>query len=235
MRILSKVLKNISPFMKANGFLRSGNSFYYIANDIAYCIALDMPGGSLYVTACVMPLYMPCDCKYYTYGNRLNNHLGYVLPLLKADADREMICDWCNALCQCIQLEVLPFYEQIETPKALARYVEHMSDLNSSFFFCPQVFVERLKMYTYLYLRDYDKTNIAIKRYHDLLISNTFMSSMTQQKFLEECREIQDLVRRNRQDVSTFFRNVLSATQRVLAGSGSTGDKGDGAGVSTGE
>lgn len=216
MNIVREVMKRISPYMKSIGFSLSGKNFYYIANDIAYCVAIDVPGSLLYVTAYIIPLYVPCESRYYTYGSRITNNHESVPPLLKKDADIETISEWCEALCQCIETKIMPAYEQIGSPCALAEQIEHTANYSSRLFSCPQVFIERLKMFTYLYLRDFCKTTIAINRYRNLLGSSTFLTSVVRQNYLDEASIIQALTQGNEEAISDYFSKILSDTQSVL-------------------
>jgi hypothetical protein len=216
MNIAREVLKRISPYMKSKGFTLSGRNFYFISNDIAYCVAIDVPGGLLYATAYVMPLYVPCESRYYTYGDRINDQNKSMVPLLRKDADIETICKWCDVLCQCIETKIMPAYNQIGTPFALAEHVEHIANLPSSLFSCPQVFAERLKMFTYLYIRDFHKTDIAIECYRNLLGSSTFLTSMVRQKYLDESIAIRTLAQGNEKDLEDYFSKISTVTRSVL-------------------
>lgn len=216
MNIAREVLKRISPYMKAKGFMLSGKNFFYISNDIAYCVALDVPGGLLYTTAYVMPLYMPCETRYYTYGRRLNAQNHAMLPPLKKDADLDSICEWCDAFCRYVDEEVLSFYGQIGSPYALIEYAQNACNSFSNFFSCPPVFFERLKMFTYLYLRDFQKTNKAIDCYRNLLDTSAFLTSSACQKYLDEAAAVQALTCGNEQEISDYLLKTITATRRVL-------------------
>lgn len=123
MNISRYVLKKISPFMQSKGFQLSGTSYFYILNDVAYCLTIDS-GALLYATAYVMPLYIPSEARYYTYGSRSNEWPEKKLPPLRRDSTLEAINVWCDALCHCIEKTILPFYRQIATPKKLIKYAK---------------------------------------------------------------------------------------------------------------
>lgn len=216
MSIVRKVANRISSYMKSKGFEFSGKNYYYIANNIAYCLAFDLPGGLLYVTAYIMPLYVPCENRYYTYGSRLNNIYGIALPPLHKDANPDAIDKWCEMLCQSIDQMVIPLYQQIGTPRKLVEYIEGKTGNSSFFCMCPNVFLERLKMYTYLFLRDCVKANTAMNSYSNLLFNCTFLTEVACKKYLCEIETIRLLLQRNEQDISNFCCDVTRNTKKVL-------------------
>lgn len=216
MNLIHKVTKRISPYMKSRGFGLSGKNYYYISNDIAYCLALDAPGGLLYATAYIMPLYVPCESRYYTYGSRLNELWGIRLPLLQKDDHANMIDGWCDALCQCIEEVIIPFYKQIETPNKLAEYVEHKANRLSGRFVCPNVFIERLMVYTYLYLRNYGRTILALNNYQNLLVNSTFLTDTVRQSYIDEIDTVRSLLEGNELGISSFCSKISDSTRKIL-------------------
>ncbi len=215
MNIINQVIKLVSPYMKSKGFRLSKKNYYYISNDIAYCISLEMPGGLLYVNAYIMPLYLPCKNRYYTYGIRLNNYCKSLFTLTKNDTDED-ICRWCKELCWCIETEILPIYKQIETPNVLVEQVENKSGLVSSILSCPQVFIERLRMFTYLYIGDFLKIDSSIGRYRDLIRSSSFLTSTTRQSLLEESDLLENYTQRKPEDSLILLSEISTSTQKLL-------------------
>ena len=218
MNNLQGIIKKLSPYLKSKGFLRSGRNFYYIKNDIAFCIALDAPKELLYVTAYIMPLYIPCDNRYYTYGNRLNTLKSSPLPILKMSSDAKITDAWCETFFQYIEEIIIPFYNDINSPNKLIEYVEQKAHKSSySFgFSSPEVFIERLKMYTHMYLNNFAEAKIAIESYNNLLMASTFLTVAVRQKYLKEIAQIEDSIRDNEQEVLFLCKETIEKTKNQL-------------------
>ena len=116
MSILQKITKLICPYMNEQGYTLSQKCFYKIHNDIAYCLEFDMPGGLVYANFFVMPLYIPCQNRYYTYGNRVNSlRRSKLLPLAKNASDDE-VNDWCDLLLHYLKKCIFPFFQKLILP-----------------------------------------------------------------------------------------------------------------------
>ena len=214
MNIVHTVIKKIAPHMKSRGFVLSGKNFYFISNDIAFCVTLEAPGGILYVTAYIMPLYIPCQNRYYTYGTRLNAACS--LPLLQKKDDAETITRWCDMLCKCIDSKIIPYYRKIENPNKLIEHIEHRGDHSLIVPAVPPVFMERLKMYTYLYLGNYSRLNTAKICYHGLLSESVFLIDAVRQMYFDEISKIDMLVRESNQGISDFCIEIMNNTRKIL-------------------
>ena len=231
MNIVNQVIKRIDSYMRSRGFSLFEKNYYYISNDIAYCISFEMPGGLLYVTAYIMPLYLPCECRYYSYGRRLNNHYKRLFTLKKND-NNETICQWCEELCQCIEKEILPVYKQIETPDILLEHIENTNGLAYRFFTCPPVFIERLKMFTYLYLRDINKIRIALEDYRDLIRSSSFFTSAVCENLLEEANLLEYYIQEKPEASAAYLSEKSDFTKKLFEASQKKRGQGDGSVVS---
>lgn len=214
MNIVHTVIKKIAPYMKSQGFVLSGKNFFYVSNDIAFCVALDAPCGILYVTAYIMPLYIPCQHRYYTYGTRLNT--ACMLPLLQKKDDPEVLARWCDTLCKCIDSKIIPYYRKIENPNKLIEYIEHRADHSSIVPAVPPVFVERLKMYTYLYLGNYPQLNAAMICYHNLLTESAFLIDTVRQMHFDEISKIDMLIQDSNHGISDFCFEIMENTRKIL-------------------
>ena len=211
MNIFREVKKRIMPYMKEKGFRLSGTTYLFTNNDIAYCIGFDTPGGLLYATQYVMPLYIPSGNRYYTYGNRLNPSKR--LPILSKDADDKYIDHWCDMFCKCMEFEVLPFFRKITTPEKLVNYV---TDANSPNFFCPPVFIERLKVFTYLYLQKTEDLIQSVQEYRRLLDEGSFLTNSSMQTYLEEVNMIERLLTDNDVDITAYCLGIIHNTKQIL-------------------
>lgn len=99
MGIIEKIVNQIRPYMKEKGIAYSKKCYYSVLNDIAFCVQFDAPGGLVYATFFIMPLYIPSQHRYYTYGNRINTLPSSKLPLLSKSASDEEIQ---NGVLRCV-------------------------------------------------------------------------------------------------------------------------------------
>mgnify|MGYP003297112286 CR=1 FL=1 len=108
MSFIQTIYRKITPFMYSNGFIAVSKCFYRIEADIAFCVELCMPSELLYVNFYLIPLYMPCKNRYYTYGNRLNNLDIKALPIIKKNANNDQIEQWCISFYDVLEMVVFP-------------------------------------------------------------------------------------------------------------------------------
>lgn len=216
MNLFQVISKKISPFLQSKGFCQSKRTFYYVKSDIAYCIGFEAPNSLMYVTAYVMPLYIPCETRYLTYGNRLNSIDSVSLPLLHKEDGPLMTDEWCDLLCQCIDRTIIPFFDRIDTPVKLVEYLSLSFCSTRWFFACPEVFIERLKMFTYLYLQDASKTISSMDRYRTLLQKCDFMTNSCRQRLLNQVDEVSLIIQKGADDRTAYCMAVINNTRRLL-------------------
>ena len=216
MSIFRKVSKRIDLYMQSNGFCRTETTFYRISNNIVYCIGFDIPSELLYVTAYIMPLYMPSEYRYYTYGNRLNAIQSIQLPILNKNDNEATIDTWCHTLCESIESQVLPFFAEVDTPNKLMQYVNSHACVSTEPLACHNVYICRLKMYTYLYIGDYANAAKTIASYRQMLPNITFLSSTILRKYSEEIDEVESLIQKGAESVDEYCSGVISNSKRIL-------------------
>ena len=195
MAISGEIRKRIALFMKSRGFSRSGqNRYYYVANNIAFCVAFETPTGLTYVTAYVMPLYIPCEFRYLTYGNRLNHIKDIKLPLLYKDSDEDTIDAWCNLLCHSIDQYIIPFFKKIETADKLLVFSDNYRFSPESYIVCNKLEILRLRMFTFLYVGDLANTASVITHYREVLSSTSYLADRVIQMLNEEINMVVSLM-----------------------------------------
>ena len=216
MAISREIRKRIAPFMKSRGFSRSGqNRYYYVANNIAFCVAFETPTGLTYVTAYVMPLYIPCEFRYLTYGNRLNHIKDIKLPLVNKDSDEDTIDAWCNFLCYSIDQYIIPFFKKIETADKLLAFSDNYRFSPESYIVCNKLDILRLRMFTFLYVGDPVNTASVITRYRKALASTSHLSNRVIQKCNEEIDMVASLIQ-EKASAKEFFASVEINTRKIL-------------------
>lgn len=216
MNIFREISRSITPHMRSSGFVLSGKSYYRIVNDVAYCIGFDMPGGLLYVTAYIMPLYIPCESKYYTYGNRLNAIQNIKLPVLNKSDDETAINTWCRMLREHIDRHIFPFFEEVGSPQKLMAYVDSHTRALSEYVACHDVYIWRLKLYTYLFTGDYAKASRAIACYRKMLSNVTFLSGLVVRKYSAEIDEVELIIQKEKAIAVEYCSGIISNTKILL-------------------
>ena len=215
MDIFREIRRRITPFMKSRGFSLSGRNYHYFANHIAFCIAFDMPSGLVYVTAYIMPLYIPCECRCYTYGNRLNAIGDIKLPLLNKDSDEATIDKWCKLLCCKIDQYIIPFFKEIETTDKLLKFSDNFHYSADSYIACNELDILRLRMFTFLYVGDYVNIAYVNTRYREVLDRTSFLSNKVIQMCNEEIKMIVSLMQEN--DLAKeFFSQVENNMRKMI-------------------
>jgi len=217
MSMTQTVMKQIAPFMKARGFKRSGRNFYYIANDIAFCIGFDMPTGLLYVTAHIVPLYLPSKSRHYNYSVRTNEVYDWHLPILnKFQSSEDVVGRWCDDFCKCIDAHILPLYREMETPKRLLQIVEKGMNHGVANMCVSPVHRARLRMYTQLYLGNYLEVVSDMITYRNLLTQCDYLTALVCQKHLDEIDKVETLIRGNEQDIIDYLAETIERTKRIF-------------------
>lgn len=145
----------LAPFFKANGYKRKSNRFYKIVNNVAFCIELDRPGG-LYVQTYIIPLYMPHDFRYFTYGERLQEFKKCPVPDEHFLTERTKCNEYVAKTIECCEKYILPFYDRISTLEGLLDFLdEDLKSIHEYFFTGPMQILE-LKVYTNFVLSRFD-------------------------------------------------------------------------------
>lgn len=208
MTVIQKISDHIAPFMKEQGFCYKQKCFYKIHNDIAFCVQLDATVGLIHATYFVMPLYIPCSSRYYSYGKRITDLSASRLAALPREASDDEIAKWCTQLCSYLETTVFPLFHRISTPKQMVKLVEWKLLLRQDLFSCPPVLVLRLLMFSYLYLGERGILQKTIKKYEKALKNSSFFTNEVRSYFLEEM----DLIKRIVQQGDDSIRNYCSAT-----------------------
>lgn len=202
MTTIQKITNRLRLYMKNHDYQFSKKCFYRIQNDIAYCIQFDMPSSLIYATFFVMPLYIPCEYRYYTYGNRVSA----LLPLSQNASDEE-IGKWCEALCGELENRVFPFFQRAATPEQLVDAVEE-----KQYMLCPAVYISRLKLFSYLYMGDFSKLLPVLDEYPRILRSTTFLTEAVRGHYMREAENVRRLMQRGEQECHTFCAETIEYT-----------------------
>lgn len=215
MNLKREVAKRLTPYMKAKDFLLSKGTYCYVRNDIAYCISFDTPSGIMYVTAYIIPLYIPCEGRYYTYGKRVQPH---GVPPLSKDSNATEVDTWCNALCQYFEDHLFPFFERICSPVKVAQYIKRSRLTGIKEFSCPPIHIDRLKLFTYLYLNDLTEVANVIISYRESLRETGFLTDSTKKILLDEIEMVEKVVQHGNHEALNFCTQIIGNTKKHLIG-----------------
>ena len=217
MTLTQKVVKQITPFMKTKGFLRKGNMFFYFANDIAFCIGFEMPSGLVYVTAYIMPLYIPSECINYAYSTRLNDTLWSPLSLLnKMNCNEDILKQWCADFYKCMDAYVLPLYKQMQNPKRMLPAVQRGLLFTPVQLCMTPLDCARLKMYTHLYWGNYAKFTSSANAYRRMLMRCKHYTAEYCQSHIAEIDKLETLTKENEQAVADYLAGIIEETKKLF-------------------
>jgi len=158
------VSKKLWEYLSNDGYSRSGRIIYKIKNDLCFCILIEMPTGIVDVEFFILPLYIPTEYIYLSYGNRL----GYAersAPTLRKTASEEEISAWSSETYQCLKTCILPFFDKIDSPKKLARFVGRPRIIPHKYMSCSRAHRNYLALCTNAYLGRQISSFLSLIRY----------------------------------------------------------------------
>lgn len=193
-------LSGIQPFLLEKEFKRRGYMFYRIRDDIAQLVSFDKV-SFIYCTCCIMPLYIPNDFIFYTYGRRMAARL-----CVDSCADTEKVRTWVEQLAYELEEKALPFFSSVDSPKKLLR----LSGMAKRFMHCPPGALAELEAYTkaYLALRG---VNAAADKALKLVEK---AGCYTEEVLLQRRVKIESLKTENKAE---YFQSVIAAQKRLFA------------------
>ena len=214
MNLTQEIIKQVSDLMRQNGFKRRKKVFLKKGNDIIYNVEFDAPSGILYTTFYIMPLYIPAEDRYCCYGNRLNT---YSLPLLKRDSSAVEISNWLTSFTRVMEVTVFPFFEEINSPDTLVSWIENNPSTIREYFFCSPFLLNRLLMYSYLYLCDIIKLRNIIPDCVSTLNQCSYLLDGVKNSYLSEINTVSKLVNSSDNMLQGYMAEIIcNMTQKLL-------------------
>lgn len=216
MTTTQQVKKMVAPYFRSRGFSQKGSSFYRTKDNISCRISFEMPTGLIYVTAYIIPLYIPCDNVYLTYGRRLNNDLRICLPLLEKGATHNEIELWCHSLCNALETYVLPEFDSIDSPAKLANRLRKASRLWLPGLCGTTPSREQLRAYTFLYVHDYARAASAIARCYKEVKKCKYLMKHVKDRFYVEMDALTDIMKQDEEKIEAFFAKIIHNTSITI-------------------
>lgn len=217
MTFTQSIMNRVAGFMKNKGFQRNGKCFFRTDNHLAFCVEFDYPGSLLYVTFYIIPLYIPSDGRYYTYGNRLNAHNQKTLPLINTDTSEEQKLNWVQSFEKAINEYVLPYFQKVYSPPALADYCCKSGNLQEHMHSTP-IQQMRLLLHTYAHLRDqqsFEKTERTLRKE---MQKCSYLSSSVLEKYSAEIDVLKHLFCLSQAEFDAYQRKTIAETTKKCFG-----------------
>ena len=204
--------RNMQKFMKANGFASAKGVFYRIENDMAFCVNVEMPTGTLYSNCFVLPLYVPTEFCYMTYGVRLT------IGMAKQDGNMENSAELAGELMSILSNDIFPRFQTITSPDAFFRQVSSRELFAPYRCHISDVFVQRLRMATAFYEKSYSKIPEICDEYTESLMHDPCMTSGCKKTYLDEIRFFRDTMALSEQEKENILAAIIKETGRACFG-----------------
>lgn len=214
MKMMPTIYKYMRPFFKERGFSYKRGSFYMIQNDIMFGVYFGRPSDSVYVHFYILPLYMKTDFHHITYGDRIMYQYLVELPSLDGSYDEEGVAVWCSILQKILRDDIFAFFEQISSPEKLLDCIDQNPETIDYYFFCERYRVDKIRVYTCLYLHKYDRIAKGVERcLHQL--EKTSFSSHIKESERQELLQLERISMCGDDVVDEFFRQVVKESISV--------------------
>lgn len=205
--MIKQLTHTLVPFFKSKGYSCLNKCFFKIDNDFSYCVEFDMPGNLLYVTYYILPLYIPSDNRYYTYGHRLNVNTYTTNIAFIKETSNDGISAWNNAFIFNFEQVILPFFNSIATVDELLRKLQDRS-VCANTFMCPEVDLCRLEFFTMAYT-NCGGPNLPTDKYRKALRECAHLSDKVLEKYSQEIDQVLMAVSN---DNNAFFEGIKDRT-----------------------
>ena len=143
---IKMMIKRITPFFEMNQFNKKGYLFYYIKDKTAYCVEFESL-NLIYCRYYILPLYIPTENRYYTYGNRMESFTKHKITPLDPSADDEAYQKWICSVQKALQLKIFPFFNKVSSADDLISVLAE-EKLFKTFFCCSEYHYYKLLAYT---------------------------------------------------------------------------------------
>ena len=161
-----------------------------------------------------MPLYIPSEYEYLSYGDRMHR---FDLPFLNRDDGPEMIDLWCAQLCQLLEETIFPYFEQIDSPQKLLQFIApEKADEYRVFLFCPEIWMEKLRMYTYAYLQNEHEYMEARIRFEQQIQNADFITEAVKARNRTELQALPVPSSGDWTQTESFLKECIGITKKLF-------------------
>jgi hypothetical protein len=207
MTVCNNIIKNIQGFMKVNGFNKIKRCFYRIDGDIAFCVELEVPSGLVYVNCYIIPLYVPAEYRYYTYGTR------FAIKLPTIEISDNNICLFSDPIVCQLSDSIFPLFKEIATPGVFLEQVRKRQLFGPNNCHISDVQVRRLQLFTALYEGKYANISSICTRYESALTRTTGITLGIKNKHFEEIQCVKSFVAMGEGEIKRYIKSTVDETK----------------------
>ena len=204
-----KILSLYNSFFKRYSFSKYSRLFFNCTNNIVKLVSFDCPSSIIYCTYCIMPLYIPSEFIYYSYGRQMKNRIN----IQGKDTSDAEIATWIEMVEDEIVENAFMFFGEFDSPEKILKFPtvrlkEHMC--------CPLDQISLLRAYSFLYCGDFKNAMTAIAESQNLLMSNSTYTQRVRSNKLNELQMLARLVSSGEDTAKAFFQQVIETTSKLL-------------------
>lgn len=208
--MINSIIKMIRPYMKENGFSAYKRCFYYINNDLAYCVELETPSCLIYINYYIIPLYVPSDYRYYTYGVRL----GKSLP--STSVSTAIFEEWTNEFKKLMNKVILPTFRKVQSPDSFTEMI--IGGLFDSACHISELDIYRLRLFTTFYKKETANIPTLCDKYVGMLRKTTYLTDETKKQRLDECEKIKASIYLSVEEIEELITAIIKNTKQGCFG-----------------
>lgn len=194
---ITQLVRAFRPLMQKHGFSMKNHRYYTVENNLYFGLSFDCPGGLVYCTAYVIPLWLSCDAEIYTYGNRIHamKHCG--IPPFRLDSRDDAAEQWVSGVAGFLEQRIFPFFSSVSSPECFVRFLRNSGHGPHDFFFCSEIEWNRLVVYTDLCTGALDDLPEKIENAKETLSASAYLTDAVKERDLQELSEIAALAALN--------------------------------------
>lgn len=202
---ISNIPIEVRNRLTENGFAYRSGWFLRESSSLVQCFAFERPSQIIYPTYCIIPLYMPCTTRHYTYGRRVSEVSRY--------KDTAVVDK--GALVAALDRVVLPLFERLKTPALLSQYLQNDRD-PSAYLFCPPIDLAVLEAYTALFLAERELFSHAVSRAFRLLDESTVLTQDVVSRTRTELEALIERAELSDSELASYFEVIIASSRRVV-------------------
>ena len=208
----TEAIAPLVPFLRENGFSRSGQWFYKTCGDLAQCVVFETP-GLLYCRYCVIPLFFPCEFRYCTFGNRLISEKNRPITLNLSASSADDAAQWVQEARDRLRTDIFPFFRQLSYVPKLRAWL-NTPDV-SKYFFSPILWLEALRGHTAFYMGAFVELQCAVEEVQKRVNMNDCFTPEIKEDILNHLTVCLSFRDRPSQEKEAFLQTVMKNTLTI--------------------
>ena len=206
------VIKHLLRLLPEGVFRRKGTTIYFKTDWYAFCFSFEKPTGLIYCTALIIPLYMPCECLYYTYGQRIK--IGHFTDTSTEDE----LSQWCQEIADMITIKFLPMFQSVSDPISFWKAINRLTHPFRRWLrhCCSPFNFSLLKLYTALLVKNTNKFKNEIKVCRGHLKKINYLLPHLIQEKENELLELEHIASKNPEAIEQYLYQIAKNTEKIL-------------------